>query len=290
MKKGLLILSLIAGLIFAGTGGISGKVTNLATGEPVVNAIVTACSDSTPAGRAQTDEQGNYLITGLEPGKYQVIARARGYVPAHYPHPVMVQEGQITSDINLGLRPIEPRTGAISGQVIDRITRRPIRNAVVIILNQNFRKRAKTDHNGYYICRGLRPGTYQVSVRARYYLPETYPDPVPVREHQVTEDINFALVPKPRNGGIAGQVVDGETGYPIAGVLITVRGENEQQTTRTDGHGFYRVWGLNPGNYEVSALKPGYQPEIYPEAVAVAPNELTRGIDFRLQPIKRQKD
>ncbi|MGB9742784.1 MAG: MSCRAMM family protein [bacterium] len=290
MKKGLLFLNLIAGLIFAGTGGISGKVTNLATGEPIVNAIVTACADSTPAGRAQTDEQGNYLITGLEPGRYQVIARARGYIPAHYPHPVVVQAGQITTNIDLRLRPIEPRTGAIAGRVIDKITSQPIRNAVVIIHNQNFRKRTKTGPDGYYLCRGLRPGTYRVSVKARYYLPATYPDPVMVNERQVTEDINFALTPKPRKGGIAGQVVNAETGYPIAGVLITVRGEDCQQTARTDGHGCYRILGLNPGNYEVSAFKPGYRPETYPEPVVVLPNEITRGINFRLQPAAGKKD
>uniref|UniRef100_A0A7V3UZ77 Carboxypeptidase regulatory-like domain-containing protein n=1 Tax=candidate division WOR-3 bacterium TaxID=2052148 RepID=A0A7V3UZ77_UNCW3 len=292
MKRamGLMSIILVAGLVFAGTGGISGKVTNLITGEPVVNAIVVACSDSLPAGRAQTDEQGNYLISGLEPGKYQVIARARGYVPAHYPRAVIVQEGQITTDINLALRPIERHTGAISGRVINLITREPIRNATVIIYNQGFRKRARTDRNGYYLCRGLRPGTYRVSAKAYHYFAETYPEPVVIQEHQVTENINFALTPKPRKGGIAGQVLNSETGYPIAGVLITVRSADGQHTSRTDRHGFYLVWGLNPGNYEVSAYKPGYLPETYPEPVSVIPAQITRGIDFRLQPMTRKTE
>lgn len=290
MKKvsGLLILSLFAGLIFAGTGGISGQVTNRATGEPVINAIVTAYSESTPAGRAQTDEQGNYLISGLEPGKYHVIARARGYLTAHYPRPVIVQEGQITSGINLGLRPIEPQTGAIAGRVINQITGQPIPRATVIIHNHTFRKRAKTDRNGYYICRGLRPGTYRVTAKAPYYFAETYPEMVEVQKHQVTENINFALRPKPRKGGISGRVVDDETGYPLSGVLIIARGENTQQCTRTDEHGFYRILRLNPGNYRVSASKPNYKTQIYPELVWVMPNEITRGIDFRLQPITRE--
>ncbi|MEO0009285.1 MAG: carboxypeptidase-like regulatory domain-containing protein, partial [candidate division WOR-3 bacterium] len=82
MKKvlGLLISISCAGLLIAGTGGISGRVTDLITGNPVVNAVVIVCSDSTPAGRAQTNEQGNYQITGLEPGRYRVIAHARNYV------------------------------------------------------------------------------------------------------------------------------------------------------------------------------------------------------------------
>ncbi len=292
MKKtlGLLIALSCAGLLIAGTGGISGRVTDLVTGNPVANAIVVACSDSTPAGRAQTDERGNYLITGLEPGRYRVIAHARNYVTGHFPRPVVVQPERVTSDINIALRPIEPHTGAISGRVIDEITRKPIPNAVVIISNQGFRKRTKTDRNGYYICRGLRPGIYRVTAKAPHYIPESYNEPVEVYEHQVTENINFALTPKPRKGGIAGQAVNSETGYPIAGVLVIARGENGQQIARTDGHGFYRILGLDPGNYEVSAFKPNYQPETYPEPVSVAPNEITRGIDFRLHPVNRQKD
>ncbi|MGQ9707967.1 MAG: MSCRAMM family protein [bacterium] len=286
----LLVLGAVTGLLFAGSGGIAGRVTDLVTGNPIVNAIVSACSDSTPAGRAQTNEQGLYLIEGLEPGRYQVIARAQGYIPAHYPVPVVVQEGRITRGVDLRLRQIQPRTGAISGRVIDRVTNVPIKGAVVFVQNGNGRRRVRTDRAGYYIVRGLQPGRYQVSAKAMRYFPETYPERVEVRPNEVTEDINFALLPKPKKGGIIGQVVDAQTGRPIAGALIIARGEQGQghSQARTDGHGFYRIGGLRPGLYEVSAYKPNYQPAIYPEPVPVRPGEVTRGVDFRLEPLGRK--
>lgn len=288
MKKLLafVIIGTLVGIGFAGTGGIEGKVFNVATGEPIVNAIVTACSDSTLAGRAVTNEQGEYLIEGLSAGNYQVIARARGFVPAHSPILVVVREGSITRGVDLRLRPLPRRTGAISGRVVDRITRQPLRGAVVIVRNPAVTRRARTDRNGYYIIRGLGPGRYQVAAKARRYFGEAYPEPVEVVEGEVTENINFALQPKPRRGGISGQVVDAKTGRPIAGVLITAQGQQGNGFARTDGHGFYRIVGLEPGRYTVSALKPGYQAATYPEPVEVNPGELTRGIDFRLQPLR----
>ncbi len=288
MKKLLafVIIGTLVGIGFAGTGGIAGRVFNVATGQPVVNAIVTACGDSTPAGRAVTNEQGEYLIEGLDAGSYQVIARARGFVPAHAPILVVVREGSITRGVDLRLRPLPRRTGAISGRVVDRVTREPLRGAVVIVRNPLGTRRARTDRNGYYIIRGLVPGRYQVAAKARRYFGEAYPQPVEVIQGVVTEYINFALQPKPRRGGISGQVVNAKTGRPIAGVLITVQGLQGNGFARTDGHGFYRIVGLEPGRYTVSATKPGYQAATYPEPVEVNPGELTRGIDFRLRPLR----
>jgi len=292
MKKltALLILGAITGLLSAGTGGIAGRVTDLVSGNPIANAIVIACADSIPAGRALTNREGEYLIEGLEPGRYQVTARAQGYIPGHYPAPVVVEAGKITRGINFRLRQIQPRTGAISGRVVDRITNEPIKNAVVFVHNGNSRRRTRTDREGFYIIRGLQPGRYRVSAKARRYFAEAYPEPVEVRANEVTEDINFALVPKPKKGGILGQVVNAQTGQPIAGALVIARGERSEGHTRTDGRGFYRIGGLNPGLYEVSAYKPNYRPQIYPQQVPVHPGRVTRGIDFRLEPLDKKAD
>ncbi len=284
------LLGTVIGIGFAGSGGITGRVTDINTGVPVVNSLVVACADSAPVGRAQTDERGVYLIDNLEPGKYRIIARAPGYLPAHYPIPVLVEEGQVTQGIDLRLRKIPRHTGAISGRVFDRITRQPIPGAVVVVLAPDGnRRRARTDRNGFYIIRGLAAGRYQVGAKARHYFAERYPEPVEVRTGEVSENINFLLQPKPRRGGIIGQVVDARTGRPIPGVLVVARGEEGEGFARTDGHGFYRIGGLNPGEYQVAASKPGYEPAVYPSMVPVHPGEATRGIDFRLRPVRGEK-
>ncbi len=288
MKKLATLLAVIAGITLAGTGGIAGQITDIATGQPIANAIVVACSDSTVAGRAQTNERGLYLIEGLEPGLYRVIARARGYIPAHTSAPVAVREGEVTEGVDLRLRPIPPRRGAISGRVTDRLTGEPLRGAVVIVRGEGETRRSRTDRQGYYIIRGLKTGTYHAVAKARRYLIQEYPEPVVVRPGVVTEEINFALQPKPRGGGISGQVIDDKTGRPIPGALVIARGENINRHARTNGHGFYLITGLRAGDYEVSAMKPGYQPETYPGSVTVNPGEITRDINFRLERLENK--
>lgn len=77
MLKRLLFILLFSSSIFAGTTGkLSGKVTELETGEPLygVNVIV----DGTTYGAA-TDINGKYIINNLPPGSYSVSFSAVGY-------------------------------------------------------------------------------------------------------------------------------------------------------------------------------------------------------------------
>jgi len=65
----------------AQTGSISGKVTT--GGKGVVSASVQAAAGIRAYG-ATTDENGDYRITGLQPGTYSVTARHLGYTPVHF--------------------------------------------------------------------------------------------------------------------------------------------------------------------------------------------------------------
>jgi len=173
-------------------GAISGRVANRRTGEPIRGAVVTA-TDGRAKLRTKTDNRGRYLLRGLKPGEYKVIADARGYLKEVYPRPVPVLAGRVTKDIDFALAP-RPRPGAIVGRVVDARTREPITGAVVFARGENSDGRATTDRRGIYTIK-LNPGTYQVVARARGYAPEAYPRPVPVRPGQVTKDINLALRP-----------------------------------------------------------------------------------------------
>jgi outer membrane receptor for ferrienterochelin and colicins len=76
----LFVLALMAFSIPAAaqTGSISGRVTT--GGKGVVAATVQAASGLRASG-ATTDENGNYRITGLQPGTYTVTAKHLGYSP-----------------------------------------------------------------------------------------------------------------------------------------------------------------------------------------------------------------
>lgn len=98
------------------SGGISGKVTDT-EGNPIEGASVTA---SGPAGygSAETDENGNYLISeGLGTGTYTVEASAAGFISENITG-VEVEVGGETKNVNFQLERIPPEeSGIISGTV-----------------------------------------------------------------------------------------------------------------------------------------------------------------------------
>jgi outer membrane receptor for ferrienterochelin and colicins len=77
----LFVLALMAFALPAAaqTGSISGTVTS--GGKPVSGVTVQAVSGLRTVAAAQTDENGNYRLTGLQPGTYAVITRLLGYSP-----------------------------------------------------------------------------------------------------------------------------------------------------------------------------------------------------------------
>ena len=182
-----------------GSGSISGIVTDSLTGEPIINAMVTACRTSACGGRAFTDSFGVYTIQNLSAGDYQVMASARNYRTKRYPTSVAVVIGQSTADINFALvgsttPPPPPNPGSISGVVTDSATGAPIVGAIVIAHHRNFTRRAITGTDGSYTITNLRAGNYRVSARAEDYMPKMYLDPAIVIAGQNTPDINFTLV------------------------------------------------------------------------------------------------
>jgi len=287
MKKGLLLsasLLLAAAIAVAGVGGIAGQVVDARTGEPIANALVVA-HNRQGTGQARTDDHGRYVVENLEPGRYRVAAKARGYMPSEYPGPVVVEQGRVTPDINFRLRLSHPELGAIAGRVTDALTGEPVRGALVVAAHGHIRYKARTDARGRYVIRRVLPGQYDVGCKARHYVAERYPRPVPVEAGQVTSGIDFALTPKPKPGAIAGHVSDARTGDPIAGALVVARGERGFGRALTDRHGNYAIRGLPPGAYQVSCYKRGFQPETFPRPVPVHPSKVTRDVNFRLHPL-----
>lgn len=98
------------------SGIITGKVTDT-FGEPIEDATVTA--QGSGSGYAQTDENGEYIIsTGLSTGTYTVTAAAAGYL-AQEVTDVAVTEGEVTPNVNFELAKIPPeQSAAISGTVM----------------------------------------------------------------------------------------------------------------------------------------------------------------------------
>lgn len=62
-------------------------------------------------------------------------------------------------------------------------------------------------------------------------------------------------------GGIAGNVTDAKTGAPIAGARVQISSPSESITATTDAKGHFTALSLQPDNYTLTAVKPGYAPQ-----------------------------
>jgi protocatechuate 3,4-dioxygenase beta subunit len=305
MKK---YFALIFGLILAtslfaqaGTGSITGVVTDSATGNPIFHAMVQAHQQHGMGAMAFTDSTGTYTIANLQAGNFELEAQAYNYHRAHYPTPVAVTAGQATTGIDFTLIPFNtppppppppPQyTGSISGVITDSATGAPIIGAMVTAgTNHMCGARAFTDSTGAYTILNLADGNYQVNASARNYRPAHYPTPVVVANGANTPDINMTLAPRgtppppPNPGSISGVVTDSVTGLPIFHAMVNVHLRHFERRAFTDSTGAYTIPNLRPGNYRVMSMAPTYMPKMYADPVIVVGGQATTDINFALVP------
>jgi uncharacterized surface anchored protein len=175
----------------AGTGSISGIVTDSVTGLPIEGAKVMA-----GCGRmATTGSDGSYTIANLAAGDYTVKAsKCNTYVMKQYPTPVHVDEGQAVNGIDFALAPMGGGggNGSISGTVYDKATNAPIAGAKVTA--GGCRNSATTGSDGIYTITGLADGSYTVRAMKTGYKCATYPSPVVISGGQAVTGIDFHLI------------------------------------------------------------------------------------------------
>ena len=159
-------------------------------------------------------------------------------------------------------------TSIIRGHVLAADSGGPLRRALVNIRSADGRSGgvATTDAEGRFEIKELLGGRYNISAQKAGYVTTSYgqrrPDqpgtPLEVLEGQIVEKLTLSL---PRGGVITGKVVD-EFGDPIAGAQVSAlrfRFVNSSRRlisnggAQTDDLGNFRIFGLVPGEYYVSA-------------------------------------
>jgi hypothetical protein len=175
-----------------------------------------------------------------------------------------------------GTAPAVPSgTGRIRGRVIAAESGSPLRRAQVRVSGNQpgLAATANTDQDGHYEFQNLPAASYSISVTRNGYVSLQFGQqrpfepgrPLTLAEGQVAEKIDFAL---PRGGVITGTVVD-DLGEPLPGVRIQAQryvyqpgGARRLQPagsvgfagpSATDDLGHFRVYGLMPGSYVLSA-------------------------------------
>jgi protocatechuate 3,4-dioxygenase beta subunit len=213
-------------------------------------------------------------------------------------------------------------TGRISGRITGS-NGQPLRHATVRVnaLTGAGTKSTMTDADGRYELRELPAGRFNVTAAHASHISMSYgqrrPDYTPrvieLAASQVRERVDLVLA---RGGVIAGRLLD-EYGEPVADAQVTpmqkrfsqgqVRAMATGRMVMTNDIGEFRIFGLSPGQYMVSArarssmnpfenvdVKQGYAPTYYPgtpnladaQPIAVGLGEVVSGIELSLIPAR----
>lgn len=160
-------------------------------------------------------------------------------------------------------------TSVIRGRVIDASNHTPLRKAIVTIFGAEIResRSAATDPEGRYEFTDLPAGQYNVSANKAGYVNVSYGQLAPneigkqlhLADKQTADKIDLAL---PRGAVITGRVLD-EYGEPVPDALVSAlrtqytpsgpRPSNAGRPASTNDIGEFRLFGLPPGQYLLSA-------------------------------------
>ncbi len=162
--------------------------------------------------------------------------------------------------------------GRITGRVLAADTGRPLKRARVFInaAELDGGRGLLTDDAGVFDFTELPAGRYTVTASKSGFVSLSFGQrrplqagtPLQLGDGQQLRNVDFRL---PRGSVIAGRVLD-EDGEPMAGLVVRVlryqylQGERRLMsagTGQTDDKGQFRVWGLMPGDYYVSAVARG---------------------------------
>jgi hypothetical protein len=172
-------------------------------------------------------------------------------------------------------------TAVLKGQIITADNGQPIRRAQVRVSSPEVRegRLATTDAQGRFEIRELPAGRYSmtaskggfVSLQFGQRRPSESGTPIELGDGQTIDKITIAL---PRGSVLGGRITD-EFGEPVANAvvmawrygyaagarrLMPAQAANSRDTTDDQGH--YRLFGLPPGEYVVSAMLRGGGPEV----------------------------
>jgi protocatechuate 3,4-dioxygenase beta subunit len=192
-------------------------------------------------------------------------------------------------------------TGVLRGSVVAADNSTPIRRAQVRVNAQGVGSRlTTTDAQGRFEIRDLPAGRYRINASKGGFVPLEYGQrrpsesgtPIELADAQKIDKLIIAL---PRGSVIGGRITD-EFGEPVANAVVAAMRYGYQQGTRrllpaggtnsrdtTDDQGSFRLFGLSPGEYVISAAlrtgaeevsdpageNTGYAPTYFPGTTSV---------------------
>ena len=163
--------------------------------------------------------------------------------------------------------PDEASMGSIDGKVVNE-NGQVMSGAAVVIRAVNSMTTGRTtisDMEGHFSVNGLERGLYMVSAQAPAYTTSPPSDPNTPTYYRIGDSIRVELI---RGGAITGTVTN-SSGEPVIAVrvrAVLIKDAKGQPSLNpgfgpeqpTDDRGIYRIFGLAPGTYLVSAGGSGF--------------------------------
>ena len=149
-------------------------------------------------------------------------------------------------------RPLQAEGSSIDGIAVRAGTNEPVPHARVLLLKVDGglgdSRLAETGDRGQFAFRGVTAGTYRISAQHEAFI-RADGGGVTVEQGQSVRGLTLRMTP---TGVITGKVVD-EDGDPAADVHVRATLKDATFETTTNDLGEYRLFGLPPGAYLVSA-------------------------------------
>jgi protocatechuate 3,4-dioxygenase beta subunit len=250
--------------------------------EPVVGASIMAMkysNQTSSRGSAMTNENGEFMISDLSQGSFNLMIDAKGYRVARHNR---VQVG----DVNIQIEMI--KQACVSGRVLDA-NGKPIQNFNAVVLrsspqqnnqapifeNTEVREKITTSADGSYTLCGLNPGTFVIKVRSKGLAPRLS-EPFTVTDGQAVPDVTVSLS---QGGSIKGRLVDA-AGAGVSGARLSTHDDEHgatnldpflgglvdtsttQRKGKSDPEGYFELPLLNAGRYRVKVEHPVYTTEV----------------------------
>lgn len=264
-----------------GTGSISGNVSikgKAATGITVVLRYANVGYPQATNYQAKTDEEGNYRISNLPPGSYQVSPDAQAFVvsPRSGNGIAILAEGESVERMDFSLTKGAVITGRVTnteGQPLieQNVELQPLEYSQSLgILQRINGLRGLTDDRGVYRIFGIPEGKYRVAVASgrravvrQVFHPGVYDalkaTVVEVSEGSEAKNIDIAVETSssPEKFAVSGRIIDGVSGQSIPNVGISLIPTSntysglQRSGLSSDNKGQFRIDRLAAGSYGI---------------------------------------
>ncbi|HKB65684.1 MAG TPA: carboxypeptidase-like regulatory domain-containing protein [Pyrinomonadaceae bacterium] len=211
------------------TGAISGRIIN-ENGQPVSHAAIFLSSptDPTQTRSSNTDDNGNFQVSGLDALIYTVSASAPTYVSAPRDPEALSSYYRIGDSVSISLIKGGVITGTVTSSAGEPVVQAGVRAILIRDANGKpptfgrFVPEKTTDDRGLYRIYGLLPGTYIVAAGGRgtaYFSNNAYDTDAPTYAPSSARDVAMELTVRAGEETTADIRYRGERGHTVSGVV-----------------------------------------------------------------------